>query len=180
MPTPPFWGSRGRRFKSGRPDRSEGRWSNTAPQQPRRPHLALGLAWWRPRADQPHGLEQVRRRRAALGRHPCRRKHRQPPLHPVVSWDELNRARFICWLCTSQPEDELPLRFHPLGRCARVRRQRRRLRHHHRARDPGHLTAPAVPQATAVQEACARLLSGWSSCPSRTSCTYRTKFRILG
>jgi hypothetical protein len=37
----------------------------------------------------------------------------QPPLSPAVSWDELNRARFICWLCTSQPEDELPLRFHP-------------------------------------------------------------------
>jgi hypothetical protein len=26
----------------------------------------------------------------------------QPPLYPAVSWDELNRARFICWLCTSQ------------------------------------------------------------------------------
>ena len=37
----------------------------------------------------------------------------QPPLHPAVSWDELNRARFICGLCTSQPEAELPLRFHP-------------------------------------------------------------------
>jgi hypothetical protein len=37
----------------------------------------------------------------------------QPPLYPAASWDELNRARFICWLCTSQPEDEVPLRFHP-------------------------------------------------------------------
>jgi hypothetical protein len=37
----------------------------------------------------------------------------EPPLHPPTPWDELNRARFICWLCTSQPEDELPLRFHP-------------------------------------------------------------------
>jgi hypothetical protein len=37
----------------------------------------------------------------------------EPPLHPSTPWDELNRARFICWLCTSQPEDELPLRFHP-------------------------------------------------------------------
>jgi hypothetical protein len=37
----------------------------------------------------------------------------QPPLHPPTPWDELNRARFICWLCTSQPEDKLPLRFHP-------------------------------------------------------------------
>jgi len=36
-----------------------------------------------------------------------------PPLHPRIPWDELNRARFICWLCTSRPEDELPLRFHP-------------------------------------------------------------------
>ena len=37
----------------------------------------------------------------------------EPPLHPRTPWNELNRARFICWLCTSQPEDELPLRFHP-------------------------------------------------------------------
>jgi hypothetical protein len=37
----------------------------------------------------------------------------EPPLQPPTPWDELNRARFICWLCTSQPEDELPLRFHP-------------------------------------------------------------------
>jgi hypothetical protein len=37
----------------------------------------------------------------------------EPPLHPPIPWDELNRARFICWLCTSRPEDELPLRFHP-------------------------------------------------------------------
>ena len=37
----------------------------------------------------------------------------EPPLHPPTPWDELNRARYICWLCTSQPEDELPLRFHP-------------------------------------------------------------------
>jgi hypothetical protein len=37
----------------------------------------------------------------------------EPPLHPHTPWNELNRARFICWLCTSRPEDELPLRFHP-------------------------------------------------------------------
>ena len=37
----------------------------------------------------------------------------EPPLYPPPPWDELNRARFICWLCTSQPENELPLRFHP-------------------------------------------------------------------
>jgi hypothetical protein len=36
-----------------------------------------------------------------------------PPLHPPTSWDELNRARFSCWVCTAQPEDELPPRFHP-------------------------------------------------------------------
>jgi len=36
-----------------------------------------------------------------------------PPLHSPIPWDALNRARFICWLCTHQPEDELPLRFHP-------------------------------------------------------------------
>jgi hypothetical protein len=37
----------------------------------------------------------------------------EPPLRPRTPWDELNRARFICWVCTAQPEDELPLRFHP-------------------------------------------------------------------
>jgi hypothetical protein len=37
----------------------------------------------------------------------------EPPLHPATSWPELNRARFICWLCTSAPDDEVPLRFHP-------------------------------------------------------------------
>ena len=37
----------------------------------------------------------------------------EPPLHPPTPWDELNRARFICWLCTAEPGDELPLRFHP-------------------------------------------------------------------
>ena len=37
----------------------------------------------------------------------------QPPLSPAASWEQLNQARYICWLCTSQPEDELPLRFHP-------------------------------------------------------------------
>jgi hypothetical protein len=36
-----------------------------------------------------------------------------PPLSPPISWDELNRARFICWVCTAQAEDKLPLRFHP-------------------------------------------------------------------
>ena len=37
----------------------------------------------------------------------------EPPLHPPTPWPELNKARFICWLCTSAPEDEVPLRFHP-------------------------------------------------------------------
>ena len=37
----------------------------------------------------------------------------QPPLHLSIPWNELNRARFVCWLCASQPEDKLPLRFHP-------------------------------------------------------------------
>jgi len=37
----------------------------------------------------------------------------EPPLHPPAPWDELNRARFICWMCTSQPGDELPRRFRP-------------------------------------------------------------------
>ncbi len=37
----------------------------------------------------------------------------EPPLYPPTPWDELNRARFICWLCTAEPGDPLPLRFHP-------------------------------------------------------------------
>ena len=37
----------------------------------------------------------------------------EPPLHPPTPWDELNRARFICWLCTAEPGEKLPLRFHP-------------------------------------------------------------------
>src|SRR5437773_5927888 len=37
----------------------------------------------------------------------------EPPLRPPTPWDELNRARFICWVCAAEPGDELPLRFHP-------------------------------------------------------------------
>jgi hypothetical protein len=37
----------------------------------------------------------------------------EPPLRPPTSWPELNKARFICWLCTSVPGDEVPLRFRP-------------------------------------------------------------------
>jgi hypothetical protein len=37
----------------------------------------------------------------------------EPPLRPPTPWDELNRARYICWICTAEPGDELPLRFHP-------------------------------------------------------------------
>jgi len=33
--------------------------------------------------------------------------------HPPTPWDELNRARYICWVCTAEPGDELPLRLHP-------------------------------------------------------------------
>ena len=28
----------------------------------------------------------------------------EPPLHPPTPWPELNKARFICWLCTSARE----------------------------------------------------------------------------
>jgi hypothetical protein len=37
----------------------------------------------------------------------------EPPLHPPTPWPELNRARYICWLCTSLPGDEVPQRFRP-------------------------------------------------------------------
>ena len=35
----------------------------------------------------------------------------QPPLLPHTPWTELNKARFICWWCTANPEDEIPVRF---------------------------------------------------------------------
>jgi hypothetical protein len=34
----------------------------------------------------------------------------EPPLHTPAKWPELNQARFICWLCTAAPGDEVPLR----------------------------------------------------------------------
>jgi hypothetical protein len=30
----------------------------------------------------------------------------QPPLLPRTPWTELNKARFICWWCTSDREEE--------------------------------------------------------------------------
>ena len=38
----------------------------------------------------------------------------QPPLLTRTPWPELNKARFICWWCTADPEDEIPVRFHGL------------------------------------------------------------------
>ena len=35
----------------------------------------------------------------------------QPSLLPRTPWSEFNKARFICWWCTANPEDEVPLRF---------------------------------------------------------------------
>jgi hypothetical protein len=35
----------------------------------------------------------------------------EPPLHTPTPWRELNQARFICWLCTAAPGDEVLLRF---------------------------------------------------------------------
>jgi len=35
----------------------------------------------------------------------------QPPLLTRTPWSELNKARFICWWCTANPQDEVPLRF---------------------------------------------------------------------
>ena len=32
------------------------------------------------------------------------------PLSRRTPWAELNKARFICWWCTSQPEDQVPRR----------------------------------------------------------------------
>jgi hypothetical protein len=36
----------------------------------------------------------------------------EPPLHTPTPWPEFYRARFICWLCTAAPGDEVPLRLH--------------------------------------------------------------------
>lgn len=38
----------------------------------------------------------------------------QPPLLARMPWTELNKARFICWWCTANPEDEIPARFRSL------------------------------------------------------------------
>lgn len=35
----------------------------------------------------------------------------QQPLRPCTAFAELNKARFICWWCTANPDDEVPLRF---------------------------------------------------------------------
>jgi hypothetical protein len=35
------------------------------------------------------------------------------PLCPPTAWPELNQARFVCWLCTATPGDEVPMRFRP-------------------------------------------------------------------
>jgi hypothetical protein len=35
----------------------------------------------------------------------------EPPLHTPNPWPELNQARFICWLCTATPREEIPRRF---------------------------------------------------------------------
>ena len=81
---------------------------------PGRPHLPLGRARIWTRADPPHGLVAIRRRRAAIGCHPRRGKYRnEPPLYPHTPWPEANEARFACWLCTSVPGDEVPLQFRP-------------------------------------------------------------------
>ena len=37
----------------------------------------------------------------------------EPPLSACTPWAELNKARFICWWCTADLEDEVPLQFHP-------------------------------------------------------------------
>jgi len=37
----------------------------------------------------------------------------EPQLRSPTPWPELNKARFICWLCTSDEGDEVPLRFRP-------------------------------------------------------------------
>ena len=37
----------------------------------------------------------------------------EPPLYRPTRWPELNKARFICWLCTAVPGDEVPLGFRP-------------------------------------------------------------------
>ena len=73
----------------------------------------------------------------------------EPPLYPPTPWDELNRARFICWLCTSRPGRRTATTVPPLGRRPRTHPHRRRLSHHHHPRKPRRLTARAGLGATA-------------------------------
>jgi hypothetical protein len=37
----------------------------------------------------------------------------EPPLHPPTPWAKLNKARYICWICTSLPDEEAPVGFRP-------------------------------------------------------------------
>jgi hypothetical protein len=55
----------------------------------------------------------------------------EPPLFPRTPWAELNKARFICWWCTTAPEDEVPLRFHPWDAAPAPRHYRGRADHGH-------------------------------------------------
>ena len=41
----------------------------------------------------------------------------EPPLSAQAPWAELNKARFICWWCTSEPGDIVPGRFQPSEAC---------------------------------------------------------------
>src|SRR5580700_7871745 len=31
----------------------------------------------------------------------------EPPLYPPTPWPELNQARFICWLCIAEPDEDV-------------------------------------------------------------------------
>jgi len=44
---------------------------------------------------------------------PISQKHCRRAAAAPSPWAELNKARFICWLCTASPGEEVPLRFRP-------------------------------------------------------------------
>jgi hypothetical protein len=65
----------------------------------------------------------------------------EPPLYPPTPWPELNKARFICWLCTSAPGDECTATVPPVGNGPRSCRHPGRIGHHHRREVSGRPTA---------------------------------------
>src|SRR5262249_9528611 len=103
------------------------------------------------RADQPHRLEAVRRRRATLGRHPRRRKHRQRttprPAH-LLGRTQPGPVHLLGLHRRTRRRTTTPIP--PLGYSLRTSCHRRGLGHYHHPRKPRQLT-PEAPGSERLQ-----------------------------